>query len=54
MPFPSMTLFIDVTPGATQAQIDQLRHELQMYCPIAKIVRASGTELTEVWNILPA
>ncbi len=54
VPFPAMTLFIDVTTDATQAQIDQLRHELQMYCPIAKIVRASGTQLTEVWNIVPA
>lgn len=54
VPFPAMTLFIDVTTDATQAQIDQLRHELQMYCPIAKIVRASGTQLSEVWNIVPA
>ena len=54
VPFPAMTLFIDVTTDATEAQIDQIRHELAMYCPIAKVVRASGTQLSEVWNIVPA
>lgn len=54
VPFPAMTLFIDVTTDATQEQIDQIRHELAMYCPIAKVVRASGTQLNEVWNIIPA
>ena len=54
VPFPAMTLHIDVTTDATQEQIDQIRHELEMYCPIAKVVRASGTKLDEVWNIIPA
>ncbi len=54
VPFPAMTLHIDVTTDATQEQIDQIRHELEMYCPIAKVVRASGTQLNEVWNIIPA
>ena len=54
VPFPAMTLFIDVTTDATSAQIDQIKHELAMYCPIAKVIRASGTQLTENWTILPA
>lgn len=41
-------------PLATQTQIDQLRRELEMYCAIAKIVRASGTQLNEIWNVTPA
>ena len=48
-----MTLFIDATTDATDEQMDQLRTELTMYCPIAKLVRASGTELTEIWNVTP-
>jgi len=52
LPFPAMTLHIDVTTDATQDQIDQIRNELQMYCPIAKVVRASGTQLTEIWNVV--
>lgn len=54
VPFPAMTLFIDVTTDATQAQIDQIRREVSLYCPIAKVVRASGTQLNEVWNIVTA
>ena len=53
-PFPAMTLHIDVTTDASAEQMDQLRLELAMYCPIAKVVRASGTVLTEIWNVTPA
>lgn len=51
VPFPGITLTIDVASNATPAQIEQLQRELAMYCPIAKLVRASGTVLTEVWNV---
>ena len=53
IPFPAMTLNIDVASDATPEQMLQLQRELAMYCPIAKLVRASGTELTEVWNVTP-
>lgn len=51
VPFPAITLFIDVVSSASAEQIAQLQCELAMYCPIAKLVRASGTVLTEVWNV---
>lgn len=51
VPFPAITMTIDVTTAADAAQMDQLRRELAMYCPIAKVIRAAGTELTEVWNV---
>ena len=53
VPFPSMTLQIDVTTDATSEQMAQLQMELAMYCPIAKLIRASGTVLTEIWTITP-
>lgn len=53
VPFPAMTLHIDAATDATEEQMDQMRTELAMYCPIAKLVRASGTVLTEVWNVTP-
>jgi uncharacterized OsmC-like protein len=53
VPFPAMTLHIDAATDASEAQMDQLRAELAMYCPIAKLVRASGTVLTEVWHVTP-
>ena len=51
VPFPSITLTIDVATSASEEQIDQLRSELAMFCPVSKVIRASGTELTEVWNV---
>ena len=51
VPFPAMALHIDVTTAATHEQIEQIKSELAMYCPIAKVVRASGTVLTEIWTI---
>ncbi len=53
VPFPAMVLHIDVATDATPEQMAQLQRELEMYCPIAKLVRASGTQLTEVWNSSP-
>ena len=51
VPFPAINLVIDVVSSASVEQITQLQRELAMYCPIAKLVRASGTVLTEVWNV---
>ena len=53
VPFPAMTLHIDVATDATPAQMEQLQTELALFCPIAKLVRASGTQLTEIWNTTP-
>ena len=54
VPFPAITLKIDVTTAASAAQMDQLKAELAMFCPLAKLIRASGTVLTEIWNLSPA
>ncbi len=51
VPFPAMTLHVDVTTAANETQIEQLRRELAMYCPIAKVIRMSGTDLKEIWAI---
>lgn len=53
VPFPAMTLHIGVATDATPEQMEQLQNELAMFCPIAKLVRASGTQLTEVWTTTP-
>jgi uncharacterized OsmC-like protein len=53
VPFPSMTLHIDAATNGTEEQMEQMKAELTMYCPIAKLVRASGTQLTEIWNLTP-
>ncbi|MBL8378718.1 MAG: OsmC family protein [Burkholderiales bacterium] len=52
VPFPAMVLHIDVTTRATPEEIATVQRELAMYCPIAKLIRASGTTLTEHWTII--
>ena len=51
VPFPAMTLHVDVTTTADEAQIEQVKRELAMYCPLAKLIRMSGTDLREIWTI---
>jgi uncharacterized OsmC-like protein len=51
VPFPAITLIIDVSTSATGEQMQQLQNELAMFCPLAKLIRASGTVLTEHWNV---
>jgi len=53
VPFPSITLTIDVRTSASAEQMAQLQTELAMFCPLAKLIRASGTVLTENWNVAP-
>ncbi len=51
VPFPAITLTIDVNTSASSEQMQQLQKELAMFCPLAKLIRASGTVLTEQWNV---
>ena len=53
VPFPSITLNIEASTAASAEQMQQLQVELAMYCPLAKLIRASGTVLTERWNVTP-
>jgi uncharacterized OsmC-like protein len=51
IPFPEIKLMIDVTTDASDAQIEIIKTELAMYCPVAKIFRMAGTKLTEEWTV---
>lgn len=53
VPFPALTLTVDVRSDASIEQIDQLRLELSRFCAISKVIKASGTAVTEVWNVTP-
>ena len=51
VPFVEIHMDIHVKTTATPAQIDTLKSELAKFCPIAVMLRASGTHLTETWHI---
>lgn len=51
VPFPKIVLTINVTTPATAAEIEKVKTELAMYCPISKVIRQAGTEIEENWNV---
>jgi putative redox protein len=51
VPFPSATLYVDVVTDAPPAAMENVKRELAMFCPVSKVIRASGTDLKEVWNV---
>lgn len=51
VPFPTMTLNINVKSPNDPADFDKVKDDLQKFCPIAKVIRESGTEIIENWTI---
>ena len=51
VPFPKIRLLVDVTTDASEADLEKVKADLHRFCPISKVVRNSGTELEEVWNV---
>ena len=51
VPFPKIRLLIDVTTDASEAGLEEVKADLHRFCPISKVIRNSGTELEEVWNV---
>ena len=53
VPFDNVILDISVETDGTSAQVEAVKHELEKYCPVAKVFRAAGMTITENWSILP-
>jgi uncharacterized OsmC-like protein len=51
VPFPEVTLTINLTSEASAAEIETLKSELAMFCPVSKVIREAGTRITEIWNV---
>jgi putative redox protein len=51
VPFPSLTLYIDLMTDADPAALEKVKRELGMFCPVSKVFRGCGTEVKEVWNV---
>lgn len=51
VPFPTVTLFIDVATDAEAAAVEKVKRELRMFCPVSKVFRGCGTEVKEIWNV---
>jgi len=51
VPFPKIRLVINVTTDASEGEMDEVKADLHRFCPIAKVVRNSGTEIEEIWKV---
>ena len=51
IPFPEITMRIDMTTDADESAIETLKTDLGKYCPVSKVIRQAGTKLNEVWTI---
>jgi uncharacterized OsmC-like protein len=51
VPFPKIRLMINVATDANDADVEKVKADLHRFCPIAKVIRNSGTALEEVWNV---
>ena len=50
VPFPEITLDIAISTNASKSDLVEVQKQLAMYCPIAKVIRNSGTVINENWN----
>ncbi|MGE3991523.1 OsmC family protein [Pseudorhodoplanes sp.] len=51
IPFPRIRLVINVTTNASDDSLERVKTDLHRFCPIAKVIRNSGTQIEEVWNV---
>jgi putative redox protein len=51
VPFPTLTLYIDLVTDADAMAVENVKRELGMFCPVSKVFRGCGTEVKEVWNV---
>ena len=48
--FPEINLDIDISTDASENDLIEVQKQLAMYCPIAKVIRNSGTKINENWT----
>jgi uncharacterized OsmC-like protein len=50
-PFSDLVMDIDITTNATDEQMADIKRDLAKFCPIAKVIRGSGINVTENWHV---
>ncbi len=51
VPFPKITLTISGISDVDPATLEKVKTDLGRFCPIAKVIRAAGTDIEEIWDI---
>ena len=50
VPFPEITLDINISTDASENDLEEVKKQLGMYCPIAKVIRNAGTKINQSWT----
>jgi len=50
VPFPEITLDIEISTNASESDLVKVQKQLAMYCPVAKVIRNAGIKINENWT----
>ena len=51
LPFPNLTLTVNVTSDANDTQLAQLQSDLYARCPVTVIFTQAGSNIDATWNV---
>ena len=52
IPFPEIDLNIKIDTNASKEQLETIKSELKMYCPISKVISNSGSKINDIWGLI--
>jgi len=52
VPFPEINLNIKIDTNASKEQLETIKRELKMYCPISKVITNSGSKINDIWEMI--
>tara|TARA_B100000579_G_scaffold373061_1_gene336528 strand:+ start:1221 stop:1670 length:450 start_codon:yes stop_codon:yes gene_type:complete len=52
IPFPEINLYIKIDTNASKEQLETIKRELKMYCPISKVISNSGSKINDIWELI--
>ena len=52
IPFPEINLYIQINTNASKEQLETIKRELKMYCPISKVITNSGSKINDIWEMI--
>ena len=52
IPFPEINLYIKIDTNASNEQLETIKRELKMYCPISKVISNSGSKINDIWELI--
>ena len=52
VPFPILEMNIKIASNAAENQLETIKKQLKMFCPISKVISNSGTKIIDDWEII--